>query len=39
MGCIGLFYPNFTIFIILGHKGILVIGFPINRTPMVGKED
>jgi hypothetical protein len=24
-GCIGLFYPNFAIFIVLGPKGILVI--------------
>jgi hypothetical protein len=24
MGCIRLFYPNFFIFIVLGHKGILV---------------
>jgi hypothetical protein len=27
MGCIGLFYPNFVIFFILGHKCILVIIF------------
>jgi hypothetical protein len=39
MGCIKLFYPNFVIFIILGHKGSLVISFPINRTSMVGGED
>jgi hypothetical protein len=32
IGCIGLFYPNFIIFIVLGHKGSLVISFPINRT-------
>jgi hypothetical protein len=32
-GCIGLFYPNIVIFIVLGHKGSLVISFPINRTP------
>jgi hypothetical protein len=31
-GCIGLFYPNFAAFIILGHKCSLVISFPINRT-------
>jgi hypothetical protein len=39
MGCIRLFYPNFTIFIVLCHKGNLVISFPINRTPRVGGED
>jgi hypothetical protein len=39
MGCIGLFYPNFAIFIVLGHKGSLVISFPINRTPRVGGVD
>jgi hypothetical protein len=32
MGCIRLFYPNFIVFIVLGHKGSLVISFPINRT-------
>jgi hypothetical protein len=31
-GCIRLCYPNFTIFIVLGHKNTLVISFPINRT-------
>jgi hypothetical protein len=36
MGCIGLFYPNFAIFVVLGHKGSLVISFPINRTPRAG---
>jgi hypothetical protein len=25
MGCIRLFYPNFTVFFVLGHKGCLVI--------------
>jgi hypothetical protein len=39
MGCIRLFYPNFTIFIVLCHKGNLVISFPINRAPRVGGED
>jgi hypothetical protein len=39
MGCIRLFYPNFVVFIILGHKGSLVISFPINRIPWVGVED
>jgi hypothetical protein len=39
MSCIGLFYPNFAIFIVLGNKGSLVISFPINRTPRVGGED
>jgi hypothetical protein len=38
MGCIGLFYPNFTIFFVLGHKGSSVITFPINRTPRAGGE-
>jgi hypothetical protein len=37
-GCIGLFYPNFVIFIVLCHKGCLVISFPINRTPRAGEE-
>jgi hypothetical protein len=26
-GCIGLFYPNFVIFFVLGNKGSLVISF------------
>jgi hypothetical protein len=38
-GCIGLFYCNFAIFIVLGHKGSLVKKFPINRTPRIGGED
>jgi hypothetical protein len=38
MSCIRVFYPNFTVFIILGHKCTLVISFPVNRTPMVGGE-
>jgi hypothetical protein len=37
MGCIRLFYPNFVVFVVLGHKGSLVISFPINRTPKVGE--
>jgi hypothetical protein len=37
-GCIRLFYPNFVIFIVLGHKGSLVISFTINRTPRPGEE-
>jgi hypothetical protein len=37
-GCIRLFYPNFAIFIVLGHKGSLVISFPIIRTPWAGGE-
>jgi hypothetical protein len=37
--CIGLFYPNFSIFVVLGHKDSLVISFSINRTPRVGGED
>jgi hypothetical protein len=39
IGYTGLLYPNFVIFIVLGHKGSLVISFPINRTPWVGGED
>jgi hypothetical protein len=31
-GYIRLFYANFAVFIVLGHKGSLVINFPINRT-------
>ncbi len=38
MGCIGLFYPNFIVFIVLDHKDSLVISFLINRTPRVGGE-
>jgi hypothetical protein len=38
-GSIGLFYPNFAVFIVLGHKGSLVISFSINMTPRVGGED
>jgi hypothetical protein len=37
-GCIGLFYPNFTIFIVLCHKNSLVISFSIIRTPRAGRE-
>jgi hypothetical protein len=37
-GCIRLFYSNFAIFIVLGHKESLVISFPINRTPRAGGE-
>jgi hypothetical protein len=37
--CIRLFYPNFAVFIVLGHKGCLVISFPINRSLRVGGED
>jgi hypothetical protein len=36
--CIRLFYPNFVVFFVLGHKGSLVISFPINRTPRAGGE-
>jgi hypothetical protein len=39
MGCIRLFYSNFVVFIVLRHKGSLVISFPINRTPMFGGEN
>jgi hypothetical protein len=38
INCIRLFYPNFVIFFVLGHKGSLVISFPINRTPRAGGE-
>jgi hypothetical protein len=38
LGCIGLFYPNFVIFVVLGHKGSLVISFLINRIPRAGRE-
>jgi hypothetical protein len=38
MGCIRVFYPDFTIFIVLGHKGNLVVSFPIIRTPRAGGE-
>jgi hypothetical protein len=38
MSYIGLFYPNFAIFVVLGRKGSLVFSFPINRTPRVGGE-
>jgi hypothetical protein len=37
-GCIGLFYLNFVVFIVLGHKGSLFISFPINMTPRIGGE-
>jgi hypothetical protein len=37
-GCIGLIYPNFVIFVVLSHKGSLVISLPINRTPSAGGE-
>jgi hypothetical protein len=36
--CIRLFYPNFVILVILGHKSNLVISFPINRTLRAGGE-
>jgi hypothetical protein len=38
-GCIRLFYSNFIVFVVLGHKDTLVISFPINRVPRVGGED
>jgi hypothetical protein len=37
-GYIRLFYPNFFVFIVLGHKGSLVICFPIIRTPTASGE-
>jgi hypothetical protein len=36
--CIRLFYPNFVIFFVLGHKRSLVISFRVNRTPRAGGE-
>jgi hypothetical protein len=30
--------PNFVVFIVLDHRGRLVIRFPINRTPRAGRE-
>jgi hypothetical protein len=38
MGCIRLLNPNFVVFVIVDHKGSLLISFPINRTPMVDGE-
>jgi hypothetical protein len=38
MGCIRFFYPNFVIFIVLGHKSSLVFSFLINSTPRVSRE-
>jgi hypothetical protein len=38
MGCIGLFYPNFIVLVVLCHKGGLVINFSINRTPRADGE-
>jgi hypothetical protein len=38
MGCIKLFYPNFTVFVVLDHKNSLVISFSINRTLRVNRE-
>jgi hypothetical protein len=38
MSYIRLFYPNFVVFIVLGHKDNLVISFPINRTPRASGE-
>jgi hypothetical protein len=29
--------PNFTVFIVLGNNGSLVINFPTNRTPRAGR--
>jgi hypothetical protein len=31
--------PNFVVFIVLGHKGRLVISFPVNRNPRVSGGD
>jgi hypothetical protein len=39
MGCIRLFYSNFTVFVVLDYKGSLVLSFPINRTTRVVEED
>jgi hypothetical protein len=38
MGFIGLFYPNFAFFVVLGHKGSLVISFSLNMTPRASGE-
>jgi hypothetical protein len=38
MGCIRMCYPSFVVFVVLGHKGTLVISFPINRTLRAGGE-
>jgi hypothetical protein len=38
MSCIKLLYPNFVVFVVLTHKGSLVIRFPINRIPRAGGE-
>jgi hypothetical protein len=38
MGYIRLFYPNFIVFVVLGHKGSLVISFSIIRTSRAGGE-
>jgi hypothetical protein len=38
MGFIGFFYPNFAFFVVLGHKGSLVISFSLNMTPRSGGE-
>jgi hypothetical protein len=35
MGCVRLFCLNFAIFVVLGHKGCLIISFSINKTPRV----
>jgi hypothetical protein len=35
---IGLFYPNFVVFFVLGHRDSLVISFSINMTPRAGGE-
>jgi hypothetical protein len=37
-GYIRLFYSNFTVFIVLGHKDSLVISFSIIRTPRAGRD-
>ena len=37
-GYVGPFYPKIVVFIVLGHKGSLVISFPINRIPRAGGE-
>jgi hypothetical protein len=38
-GYVGPFCPNFAIFLVLVHKGILVIVFNINRTLRAGAEE
>jgi hypothetical protein len=38
MGYVELLYPNIVVFVVLGHKSILIISFSINRTPRASEE-